>query len=72
MLKRCIDLTHQDDWEVKISHIYREGNRAVDWLVNHGVIQLLPITIINSVPAGLRSILDEDVRGVVVPPLILP
>lgn len=72
MLKRCINLIHQDDWEVRISHIYREGNQAADRLANHGVTQLLPISFFSSAPVGLSVILNEDVRGVVMPRLIPP
>lgn len=72
MLKRCIDLSQHEEWEVRVVHIYREGNRAADWLANPGVSKLLPSIIFSSAPNGLGSILDEDLRGVVVPRLIPP
>lgn len=52
--------------------MYHEDNRATDWLGNHGVTQLLPNSIFSSAPIGLSTILDEDVRGVVVPRLMPP
>ena len=71
MLKKCINLIQQDEWEVRVSHIYCEGNRAADWFVNHGVTQLL-IFIFSSAHVGLGTILDEDIRGVIVPRMMPP
>lgn len=56
--------------EVKIAHIYREGNRAADWLANRGVSQDTDFVILNFIPLGLSSILAEDVRGVAFPHLV--
>lgn len=67
MLNHCIQLIQQEDWEIKITHVYCEGNRAPDWLANHGVTQLLPTIFHTSAPAGLSSILEEDFRGGVHP-----
>ncbi|KAG5085981.1 hypothetical protein JHK82_053378 [Glycine max] len=40
---------------------YREANRSVDFLANHGDFQL---TVLDSPPPFLRSIIAEEARGV--------
>ena len=64
LLRQCIQLIQSEAWEIQIRHVYREGNKAADWLANLGVTQLLPISIFSLAPRGLSSILDEDIRGV--------
>lgn len=32
MLNRCLEMIQQDDWEVRVVHVYREGNWAADRL----------------------------------------
>ena len=72
LLNRCLYLIHQESWEVKIVHVYREGNRAADWLANLGVSQLLPTILHSSAPSGLCPILQEDLQGVSIPRLLPP
>lgn len=72
LLNQCLQLLDNDSWEVQILHVYRESNRAADWLANYGVAQLLPTILHTSAPPGLRSILDEDFRGVSFPRLLPP
>lgn len=36
-LNYCRSMLEDSSWEVKVLHVYREGNRAADWLANHGV-----------------------------------
>ena len=38
-IQRCRAMLLEEDWEVKVVHVYREGNRAADWLANKGVAQ---------------------------------
>lgn len=72
MLNQCLHLIYQESWDVKIIHVYREGNRAADWLANYGVSQLLPIIRHSSAPPGLRPILAADLQGVSIPRLLPP
>ena len=72
LLRQCIQIIQCDDWEVQIRHVYREGNKAADWLANSGVVQLLPLSIFSSAPRGLSSILDEDLSGVATPRSVPP
>lgn len=39
LIKKCVELLKKEDWRVKVIHIYREGNRAADWLADRGVEQ---------------------------------
>lgn len=54
---------------MKVLHVYREGNRAADRLVNRAVEQAGGMDIPEAPPLELRRILDEDVQGVAVPRL---
>ena len=72
LIKRCHELLRKEDWEVHIMHIYREGNRAADWLANQGVAQPHRIVILEDIPIALRRIVNEDVWGVAMPRLIPP
>lgn len=56
----------------KIVHVYREGNRAADWLINKGVAQLINISFIDSIPIGLARLLEEDIQGVAIIPRLVP
>ncbi|CAN0856178.1 Putative ribonuclease H protein At1g65750 [Linum grandiflorum] len=38
------------NWMVKVEHVYREGNRAADYLASHG----------DSLPIGVHSIYVSD------------
>ena len=46
LLKSCKKLIEDPDWVVCIKHVYREGNRAADWLANHGVAQSCSLHIL--------------------------
>lgn len=70
LLKNVIKLIEDTTWTVHISHVYREGNRAADWLANQGVAQHIRIQIFSSPPIDLCRILLEDSRGVAFPRLI--
>lgn len=72
LINYCKRVINKDDWVTRIVHIYREGNRAADWLANHGVAQSLRTVILEDVPLALVRIIDEDIRGVAFPRLIPP
>lgn len=71
-LNRCRQLIDTEGWEVIITHVFREGNRAADWLANHGVSKACRLHILDSIPVDLSRILEEDVRGVALPRLAPP
>lgn len=70
LIEHAIKLIESPAWTVKIIHVYREGNRAADWLANHGVAQHIRLQIFPSAPLELSRIIDEDIRGVAIPRLI--
>lgn len=39
LIRYCLSLLRREDWVVKVIHVFREGNRAADWLANQGVDQ---------------------------------
>lgn len=71
-LNYCREMIENPQWKVWITHIYREGNRAADWLANNGVIQEERLVILRNIPVALRRIMEEDMRGVAFPRLIPP
>lgn len=55
---------------MKISHCYREANKAADWLANHGVGLNQPLSLIEAVPKDLLAVLLEDTSGVAWPRMV--
>lgn len=72
LINFCHNLLRKDDWEVLVVHVFREGNRAADWLANRGVAQSDNLLILGSAPSELRRILSEDVQGVAFPRFVPP
>lgn len=64
IIRKCRSLIRRQEWEVTISHCYREANRAVDWLANFGVDMTPKVVIFEAVPVGLHAVLLEDLSGV--------
>ena len=48
-------------------HVYREGNRVVDWLANHGVEQTDKVKVWHDLPRELHSLVVDDMQGVAWP-----
>lgn len=71
ILNKCKQLASDPRWEVLFIHVYREGNRAVYWYANHRVEQVEKITIYPNPPLELSSIMEEDIRGVAWPRLVV-
>lgn len=72
LINQCNQMINDSSWKIKIMHVYREGNRAADWLANQGVSQDNRLTFLDSIPIALARILDEDSRGVALPRFIPP
>lgn len=70
IFKKCCELINAPNWEVKIIHVFREGNRAADWLANQGVHQEERLNFIETIPLELYNILKEDIQGVALPRLV--
>ena len=64
LIRKCHALIKRDLWEVKITHCYREANKAADWLANHGVLINQSVVLLEAVPKDLHAVLLEDLSGV--------
>ena len=60
-------LISRNEWEVKVTHCYREANRAADWLANFGVTSQEKFVMLQAVPRDLHAVLLEDLGGVAWP-----
>ncbi|WCJ23870.1 Polynucleotidyl transferase ribonuclease H-like superfamily protein [Euphorbia peplus] len=63
LLRKCQELI-RGVWEVRIVHVYREGNRAADWLANFAGLLSLGHHEFDVPPAGIQDILVADCSGV--------
>ena len=70
LIRKCVAFIKRDQREVKVSHCYREANRATDWLANHSVTLQQPFLLMEAVPKDLHAVLFEDLSGVGWPRLI--
>lgn len=67
LINKCLSLINGTSWTIKIIHVYREENRAADWLANQGVAQSIAVQNLDFAPVELLRILREDIRGVSYP-----
>ncbi|CAA7018347.1 unnamed protein product [Microthlaspi erraticum] len=51
------------DWEVRVTHVYREANRLADGLANYAFSLPFGLHSFDVVPPDLLSVLVEDERG---------
>ena len=72
IINACRRLVRDSSWDIRVSHIFREGNRAADWLANYGVAQPLRFFVLEDIPLSFSRILEEDCRGVALPRFIPP
>ena len=59
-IKRLLDR----QWQVNMKHIYREANRAADFLASYAQHFNLGCHCLDVAPTALRSILFDDYRGI--------
>lgn len=71
-LRSCQKVLRETEWEVKLIHVYREENRAADWLANQGVALTSGLVYLDSIPSSFCVILEEDARGMALPRLAPP
>ncbi|CAL1407041.1 unnamed protein product [Linum trigynum] len=60
------------DWVVRLSHVYREGNRVADWLSKHSLVYPYGVHEMPNSPQALVPLLREDDQGVTFPRDIVP
>ena len=58
------------DWECKIIHTWREGNRVADCLPKRNMEQDMGLTIVQEPPDSMRSLLLENIIGVAIPKFV--
>ena len=66
VIKYVQQLIHRN-WVVKVQHVFREGNRAADFLASCGHEVHLGCCFYDFPPVGLGSILRDDLAGVSFP-----
>jgi len=59
----CAMASFQRDWNVFISHVYKEGNRLGDGLVNYAFTLQLGFHLLEVTPSCVASILLDDSRN---------
>ena len=55
------------DWECRLQHIWREGNKCADWLAKTSVNKDPGMQIITEPPHELRELLRADIIGAATP-----
>lgn len=53
----------QRNWQVHISHIYREGNSCADWFAKTGARNNADFTVCRNPPTDLGPLLIADANG---------
>ncbi|CAN1178142.1 Putative ribonuclease H protein At1g65750, partial [Linum perenne] len=65
-LRKALDC----DWDVSLSHMYREGNKAADFLVDLGHSKALGLHDIDSSDVRLGFLLRHDCMGISEPRIV--
>ena len=55
------------NWQISISHIYREANSAADFMANMAHSAPLGLHVYSNPPVGIYSIMSQDLFGVTQP-----
>ena len=63
LFARCFHLMGRN-WEVRVGHIYKEQNRAADFLASAAFHHGKELVIYDDPPLSIQSIIAEDKRGV--------
>ena len=63
LLISCMNLVKKD-WQLIISHVYREGNRSADWMANFSLKHEQGVSLHESPPTEVENILVDDASGV--------
>lgn len=60
LIRKCRALISREEWEVKVTHCFREANRTADWLANYGVGLIEKFVLLEAVSKDLHVVLLED------------
>ena len=63
MVEKILELLNQD-WNVRVFHLVKEGNRIVDQLANLGHSKSIGLHVLDSPPSCCGAMLNEDACGV--------
>lgn len=69
-LVRRIRSLMEDDWQVRVIHVYREANKVADCLAGSGCSQDAGLVVYTHPPSSLVQLLHDDVMGVSTPKLV--
>ena len=67
ILQQCKTLMAREDWEVRVTHCFREANQVADKLANMGIEGNLGVKIYHAPPVEAREALFFDQMGVAWP-----
>ena len=67
LIQQCKQLLDWTEWEVKITHCFRETNQVVDKLANIGITGRLGVNIYQVLPMEIQAALYADSMGVLWP-----
>jgi hypothetical protein len=71
LIKRIKGLLALNNWEVQISHVYREANRCADALANIGCSLDHNIIFYDTYPDIISDIMLADLMGITTPRMIV-
>ena len=52
------------DWDVSVSHVFREVNMSADWLARQGAMGSESLVYGDNPPQGMRNVLLNDATGI--------
>lgn len=70
LISEICHMLHDPGWCTRVDHVYREANRAADWLASLGHSSPFHCNMLSVVPSPLGLILSEDCRGCSLPRLV--
>lgn len=56
-----------EDWNVNMTHTYREANQRADWLAHWSIENDLGYKEWHQIPSGISSLLLSDAMGITTP-----
>ena len=56
ILQQCKDLIAWEDWEIRVTHCFREANQVADRLANLGITASLGTTSFHVLPLEVRDV----------------
>ncbi|PNX74306.1 hypothetical protein L195_g030223 [Trifolium pratense] len=67
LIRRIRDLMNMN-WQVQITHIWREENKSADWLANFSLtLDSFDLHIFETPPRELRSLIFDDISDACMP-----